>query len=426
MMSAQKTSLLDIGKLIHSDHSALSAIAPDLLDTAKDHLNNASFPTTRTEAWKYTRTTRISSKEWQLREVTTEVDIAPYRIENIDCNLVVFVNGFLRNDLCKVERGLFLLETFQEASDLKSLIHQLISDCSESTDIFELLSVSHCTDGMALNVTGVVSKPFHFIFLQTGKDVFACPMLIVNCAENAKLDLIVSHHSSEGSSTWFNASLHVNLEKGSTFNYYKVQNDSSESFSHIMESIHQSDDSTSNLVNVTLSGGWIRNNVDIRVDGSGCEANLAGCYAPTGKEHLDNHTVVDHIKARSNSNELYKGVVFDQGRAVFNGKVFVREQAQKTNAYQQNANIVMSDDAVVNSKPELEIYADDVKCSHGSTTGQIDEEALFYLRSRGLSEMSARKLMVSAFFADVLDRIELKELRSHVVSKLIENGVMLS
>jgi Fe-S cluster assembly protein SufD len=179
------------------------------------------------------------------------------------------------------------------------------------------------------------------------------------------------------------------------------------------------------LVTATLSGSWIRNSLDMLINGSGCEANLAGAYAPMKSEHIDNHTVVDHIKSHSNSNELYKGVVFDQGRAVFNGKVFVRYQAQKTNAYQNNANITMSDDAIVNSKPELEIYADDVKCSHGSTTGQMDDEALFYLRSRGLSAENAKKLLVSAFLNDVLDRIDLEEIKVFVTNKMIEKGVLL-
>jgi Fe-S cluster assembly protein SufD len=147
----------------------------------------------------------------------------------------------------------------------------------------------------------------------------------------------------------------------------------------------------------------------INVAGTNCTTNLNGAYLLKENQHVDNHTVVDHLAPHCNSNELYKGVIDDKATAVFNGKVFVRKDAQKINAFQSNGNVLLSDNASVNSKPELEIYADDVKCSHGSTTGQLDEEAVFYLRARGLSEKSARHLMVSAFIGDVLEKIESEE-----------------
>jgi Fe-S cluster assembly protein SufD len=160
--------------------------------------------------------------------------------------------------------------------------------------------------------------------------------------------------------------------------------------------------------------------LNIEVNGENCESNLNGAYLLKGKQHIDNHSVVDHKVPNCNSNELYKGVIDDKGTAVFNGKVFVRKDAQKINAFQSNGNVLMTDDASVNSKPELEIYADDVKCSHGSTTGQLDEEAVFYLRARGLSEKSARKLMVSAFIGDVLDKIENEDVLNYT-HRLLES-----
>jgi len=147
------------------------------------------------------------------------------------------------------------------------------------------------------------------------------------------------------------------------------------------------------------------------VDGENCETNLYGAYMPHNKEHVDNHTIVDHLRPHCESNELYKGVIYDKASGVFNGKVFVRQAAQQTNAFQQNANILMTDDATMNSKPELEIYADDVKCSHGSTTGQFDEEALFYLMQRGISEDQARRMLVKAFISEVIEKITIPELR---------------
>jgi Fe-S cluster assembly protein SufD len=162
----------------------------------------------------------------------------------------------------------------------------------------------------------------------------------------------------------------------------------------------------------------------ISLDGQNIEANLNGFYLPRGSQLIDNHTKVDHRFPHCNSNELYKGILFDQSQGVFNGKVYVRKDAQKTNAYQNNANVLVGEDAQMNTKPELEIYADDVKCSHGTTTGQIDESAMFYLRARGLSEDSARKLLTTAFINDVLNKVENETVRTHIIEVLSQKGLL--
>jgi Fe-S cluster assembly protein SufD len=169
---------------------------------------------------------------------------------------------------------------------------------------------------------------------------------------------------------------------------------------------------------MTLDGTLVRNNLNIEVNGVNCMTNLHGAYVLKSNQHVDNHTIVDHKQPHCESNELYKGVMDEKSTGVFNGKVFVRKDAQKINAFQSNGNVLLSDDATVDSKPELEIYADDVKCSHGSTTGQLDEEAVFYLRARGISEKSARHLMVAAFIGDVLSKIENDEFREYTHSLL--------
>jgi len=188
----------------------------------------------------------------------------------------------------------------------------------------------------------------------------------------------------------------------------------------ITEQAHQEGNSQFRINTITLDGGWVRNNLNIALDGDNCDAHLYGLYLLKGKQHVDNHTMVDHRYPNGVSNELYKGLMDEKSTAVFNGKVFVRQDAQKTNAYQTNANILMTDTATINSKPELEIYADDVKCSHGSTTGQFDEEAVFYLRSRGLSESSARQLLVAGFAADVLEGIRSDAVIEKIHSLLTE------
>jgi Fe-S cluster assembly protein SufD len=175
-----------------------------------------------------------------------------------------------------------------------------------------------------------------------------------------------------------------------------------------------------------MNGSIVRNNLNVVLDAERCEAHLYGLYFQGGKTHIDNHTIVDNVKPNCYSNELYKGVMNDEATGVFNGKIYVQRDAQKTNAYQSNKNIILSDNASVNTKPQLEIFADDVKCSHGCTVGQLDEEALFYLQSRGISENTARSLLVNAFAEDILERVKPAAIRNyieHLISKRLENGI---
>jgi Fe-S cluster assembly protein SufD len=165
---------------------------------------------------------------------------------------------------------------------------------------------------------------------------------------------------------------------------------------------------------ITIGSAWLRNNLNIKLNGLHCETHLNGLQILSGQQHVDNHTLVDHQMPHCNSNQLYKGILKDKGTGVFNGKIFVRRDAQKTNAYQSSKNMLMSDDAAMNTKPQLEIYADDVKCSHGSSTGQIDKNALFYLRSRALSEDKARTLLLHAFAIEVIQKINIPSYRSYI------------
>ena len=200
----------------------------------------------------------------------------------------------------------------------------------------------------------------------------------------------------------------------------KIQAEGAGDFHIGTEQVIQERDSTFTLTTSTFSGSIVRNNVQVQVIGENAETNLFGTYLLNDKQVVDNHTTVDHKVAHCISNELYKGVLDDASTGVFNGKVFVRQDAQKINAFQSNANVLLSDNASMNSKPELEIYADDVKCSHGSTTGQIDEEAIFYLRARGISEKSAKSLLLHGFIGDVLDKFTSEAVKEKVTT-LVNN-----
>jgi Fe-S cluster assembly protein SufD len=186
----------------------------------------------------------------------------------------------------------------------------------------------------------------------------------------------------------------------------------------------QEQDSTISNYTVTLGNGFTRNNTNYRVNGENCETNLYGLYLTDGKQFADNHTIVDHKVPRCESNELYKGIVDDRSVSVFNGKVFVRPHAQQTNAYQSNRNILLDDKATVNAKPQLEIWADDVKCSHGATSGQLDENQLFYMRARGIDYETAQSLLVYAFAAEVIAYVDIEEVKDYF-NNLVANKLKI-
>jgi Fe-S cluster assembly protein SufD len=206
--------------------------------------------------------------------------------------------------------------------------------------------------------------------------------------------------------------MEVVVDRDARLEYYKIQRDkeSQVSTTHIRHIAK----SYSNTVTISLDGGIVRNNLNIVLDAEYCESHLYGLYYQKNTSHIDNHTVVDNAKPNCFSNQLYKGILDDTATGVFNGKIFVRQDAQKTNAYQSNKNILLSDSATVNTKPQLEIFADDVKCSHGCTVGRLDEEGLFYLQSRGITEKNAKSLLLHAFASDILENIQLPQIREYV------------
>ena len=200
----------------------------------------------------------------------------------------------------------------------------------------------------------------------------------------------------------------------SNVNYYKLQNQNNKSYHIDNTFISQSRDSVVQTYTFTLEGKIIRNNLNYILQEENCEAHMFGLYVAREEGHIDNHTSVDHKVANCYSNEIYKGILDDNSKGVFNGKIFVRQDAQKTNAFQTNKNILLTDTASINTKPQLEIWADDVSCSHGCTTGQLDEEQLFYLRSRGISKSSAKAMLLHAFVNDVLDKINIPFLHDFI------------
>jgi Fe-S cluster assembly protein SufD len=266
-----------------------------------------------------------------------------------------------------------------------------------------------------------VEKPIHINHLMDseGVQVMLNTSLSVVLHEKSNCQVIEMFQSSGINPVFTNITAQYTLREGSQLDYFRLQDDATtyQVYNSIVKQVGMS---TVNSFVFSLDGNVVRNNSIFSIEEEYCESNFYGLYFPNEKSLIDNHTVADHKRANCVSNELYKGIIGDQGKGIFNGKIYVRQDAQKTNAFQSNRNILLSDSATVNTKPQLEIWADDVKCSHGCTTGQIDKEAMFYLKSRGISAEQAKSMLLMAFAYEVINKVADKELRTRI-EKLIES-----
>jgi Fe-S cluster assembly protein SufD len=291
-----------------------------------------------------------------------------------------------------------------------------------TTNAFTALNTAFAHDGVVIQVpaNATVELPTILRFVSDARQVNVASqprnLFIVN--KNAEVKVAESFRTLGDQASFTNVVTEIVVAEDARMEYYKIQNESDMAYHIGTTQVYQKDRSHFYSATVTLDGGFIRNNLNIALDGSNCEAHMYGLYFPNGRQHIDNHTLVDHRKPNSHSNELYKGILEDRSTGVFNGKIFVRQDAQKTNAYQSCKNVVLSNDATMNTKPQLEIFADDVKCSHGTTTGKLNEEALFYLRSRGIPKVEAQSLLMYAFAEDVIKKIKIDTLREQLERRI--------
>ncbi len=411
-----------INKTSHAFISDLNpteiGIHPSVLEAANETLSSTQIPTTRVEAWKYTRVAQLGKRKFQKGSDSVD-SIDGFRLENTQGPLV-FVNGQFSealSDTSSIAKGI----TAQPLSSLGSNALPT-SIVPLHHELFHAINTVHLNDGVRITIdkNSQHKQPVHIIHVVSGEDVMANFKTVLHCGAFSEAGMVQSFVSLNDSNGFVNATHEIFVEENAHFNLDKIQNESPGNTHIGTDQVVQDANSVFTINTITLNGGLVRNNLSIEVKGQNCETNLNGAYVLDGKQHVDNHTTVDHKVANCVSNELYKGVIDDHATAVFNGKVFVRQNAQKINAFQSNGNVLLSDSGSVNSKPELEIYADDVRCSHGSTTGQLDEDAIFYLRARGLSEKSARRLLVSAFIGEVIEKISYPASKEYVFSVLCD------
>ncbi|GAB2552381.1 Fe-S cluster assembly protein SufD [Spirosoma aerophilum] len=382
------------------------------------------FPTTRHEEWKYSNVNSLIKEDFALDTTSslTAEDLAPLEIPNLEGNILYFVNGIYHPELSRIVSPaeqvqiVSLAEAMKADSEFMETHFAHYADYQDSA--FTALNTAMASDGVVVRVPNntTVEQPIILRFITDARvnNITSQPRNLIVIGKNAEVMMAESYRTLGENSSFVNVVTEIVLDRDARMQYYKVLNETEKAYHIGTTQVHQADNSHFYSASITLNGNFVRNNLNIVLNGQHAEAFMYGLYMPNGRQHVDNHTLVDHAMPNSYSNELYKGILDDNSTGVFNGKIFVRPDAQKTNAYQSCKNVVLSPGASMNTKPQLEIYADDVKCSHGTTTGQLNDEALFYMRSRGIPKDEARTLLLYAFSQDVLSQIKIQPIREYL------------
>jgi len=403
--------------------SPLTAIEQNAFST----FNSLGIPTVKHEEWKYTRISSLLNKEYafnpeSISSTFTLKDLGNVRLPGYeDANELVFLNGLYSDQFSTIRSSALTVLPLAEAAknDYKNIVGKHLGHSAKYIkDGMHALNTAFIQEGVFIHVkTGsVVEHPVYIYNIADTRlvSILAQPRTLIYIGENVQVQFVQTYATIGASESFTNEVMEVVVEKDAMVEYYKIQNDTANSSQVNTTQFRQVGKSLVNAVTISLDGSIVRNNLNIAMDAEHCESHFYGLYFLRGKTHVDNHTIVDNVKPHCFSNELYKGIVDDEATAVFNGKIFVQRDAQKTNAFQSNKNILLSENATVNTKPQLEIFADDVKCSHGCTVGQLDEEGMFYLRSRGVTEKTAKSLLVHAFAIDILEHIKPESIRNYV------------
>ena len=388
------------------------------------------IPTHKHEEWKYLNLAPLTTAGYRTVSPSdapqlTAVDGEQYRLAGKDALLCIVENGVLNvsaSSLAALPSGVKIGSLSSFLSD-ETVSGHLFRHAAFDDEGMVAMNTMLCYEPVVILVENnvKVEQAIQLAFVAVpGADPLSVPVrVLVVMGEGSECTIIESYHThGDGATVFTNAVSEIVVGKGARYFSTKVQNEA-ENTRHISyHKVNMARDSYQHLTTITLGGILVRNNLHIRLDDVNVSSYLNGLYVLKGHQVVDNHTLVDHAMPNCYSNELYKGIIDDHATGVFNGKIWVRQDAQKTNAYQSNKNLLLSNDASMNTKPQLEIYADDVKCSHGATTGQLDDEALFYLRARGIGEATARALLNHAFAADVIEQIELLPLRESLLQLL--------
>ncbi|MCG1035037.1 Fe-S cluster assembly protein SufD [Polaribacter sargassicola] len=395
---------------------------------ALENFEKLGFPTKRLEAWKYTSLNSVLKEDYSMfpnKCTSVELaDVKKYFIHDIDTYKVIFIDG---------KYSPFLSETTHDKIDVclmsaafakpkyQPVIKKYFNKVAKQDNLTSL-NTAFAKEGAYIHIpkNTEVQKPIQIINFSTCADVSTMvqPRNLIVVEENAHVQIIERHQSLTSNAVLSNVVTEIFAEKSATVDVYKIQNDDINASLVDNTYVDQKSNSVVSVHTFSFGGNITRNNLNFYQNGEHIDSILKGVTIIEGKQHVDHHTLVHHIEPNCESHQDYKGIYDERSTAVFNGKVIVEKEAQKTNAYQQNNNVLVSDKATINAKPQLEIFADDVKCSHGCTIGQLDDDALFYMQQRGIPQKEGKALLMYAFANTVLESVKIPEVKSRI-TKLI-------
>jgi len=409
-----------------------SARGPEWLlpirEAALANFRERGFPTTHDEDWKYTSLDRIAAGDFQVARGPASVSLDTVLAHSFVAAVharIVFVDGCYAPELSSVTNSEVRIESLA-AVVLRgdAVLRERVSSWPGEQNSLLALNTAFVNDGAVIRVgRGCrLGQPIELMFVATdgATPLASHPRNLVVCEAGSEAP-IVENYCSLGDGKYFtNSVTDMLVEADAIVDHYCVEREGANGFHVNQLAVEVARNGRLTAHTVTLGGALVRNDVHVALNGEGAECTLNGLYLLDGQQHVDNHTEIDHAQPHTSSRELYKGILSGAAHAVFNGKIVVRRDAQKTDARQTNKNLLLSENGVVNTKPQLEIYADDVKCSHGSTIGQLDRDALFYLRSRGIGSDDARSLLSYAFASDVVSRIRIASMRERLDEYLLQ------
>lgn len=398
------------------------------------------LPKPRDEDWKYTRIAPIERRQFTLAEPTQRaaVDVSDLLLpKSLDAHQLVFVDGIYRAELSSLTalpEGALVCDLRSAVDQFPQAAEELLSNsdnnCSGNNDTgfthshgFTALNSAFAADGVIIKIDEQVrvEQPIHLLFVASGNtDTIAHPRILIDCAAHSSLTVIEHFAALESAAYFNNVMTQITLGHKAQLTHYKLQREATTAFHIATLAVQQQAASTFTSHSVSLGAALARNDINVAFVAPDSHCTLNGLYIANGRQHVDFHTRVDHAQPSCTSNEDYRGILDGRSRGVFNACAYVHPDAQKSDATQSNKNLLLSNKAEIDTKPQLEIYADDVKCAHGATVGQLDEEKIFYLRSRGIAEPAARALLTFGFARDVLERMNIESVREIVTQALVE------
>lgn len=403
----------------------VEAYVHDVRTEAIKHFENHGFPSKKDEAWKYTSLNKILKEDYSVFAKDADAleykDVKKYFIHDIDSYKIVFVDGKYSSHLSETTHDgmdVCLMSAALTKPKYHVLIKNYFNQVAAKDESLASLNTAFSREGAFIHIpkSKLAEKPIQIIHFYTGNEaaLMLQPRNLIIADENSHVQIIERHQSLTSNAVLTNSVTEIFANKRAIVDYYKVQNDEQNASLIDNTYINQKQQSNVSVHTFSFGGKLTRNNLNFYQNGERIDSTLKGVTIIGDKQHVDHNTLVHHIEPNCESHQDYKGIFGDSATGVFNGKVVVEKEAQKTNAFQANNNLLVNDKATINTKPQLEIFADDVKCSHGCTIGQLDESALFYLRSRGIPEKEARALLMYAFANNVLESVKIPELKKRI------------